>query len=216
MKNGLGSHDFGSKLWRYILSVDFGFEDDTAIVVGAFHPHDARCYIAESWKKPRMLTQELAETLIEWREKYHPFRIVGDCQNKTLVETLREQYRIPIEPADKLGKEAHIAAMNSDLRTGKLMVLEPANRALIAEWDALTWAEKPRLLGIFRENPSRDNHLADAALYFHHASQHYRARPAPEPDLHPMRTQAEKELREQLSAERDGTGPTIYDGLEQR
>lgn len=211
-KNGIESHDFSSSAWRHLIGVDFGFEDDTAIVVGAFHPHDEKCYIVDSWKKPHMLTQELAEVLGEWRKKYKPVRIIGDCQNKTLVETLREQYRLPIEPADKLGKEAHIAAMNSDFRTGKLLVVASRNQALIKEWDELTWSEKQRLIGVFHENPSKDNHLADACLYLHHASKHYRATPTPkiEKDYSPFRKQAEKELRES----QNGGGRTIYDSIE--
>ena len=215
LKNGIQSHDFASsKLWRYVISLDFGFEDDTALVVGAFHPHDPNCYIVDSFKRPQMLTEEVAQTIIQWRDKYKPTFIVGDCQNKTLVETLRVQYRIGIQPAQKLGKEAHIAAMNSDLRTGKLKVVEPNNRALITEWDELTWDEGKRLLGIFKENPSKDNHLADAALYLHHASKHFRSTPAPVADPHPMRTQAERELREQLANASAGLGPSIWDEIE--
>lgn len=212
IRNAIPAPDMTSKLWRYILSLDFGFEDDTALVVGAFHPHDSHCYIVGSWKKPKMLLQEVAEVILEWREKYRPILIVGDCQNKTLVETLRADYRIGIKPADKLGKEAHIAAMNSDFRTGKLQVVQANNRSLIKEWDELTWDERKRLLGLFTEAPSKDNHLADAALYMHHASKHIHARPAPVVDAHPMRTQAERELREQLSNEANGGG--IYSELE--
>jgi hypothetical protein len=215
LRNGIQAHDFSSKLWRYMLGMDFGFEDDTALVVGAFHPHDDRCFIVDSFKRPKMLVQEVADLLLGWRAKYSPFAIVGDCQNKVLVETLRAVYRLPIQPAQKLGKEAHIAAMNSDFRTGKLVVVEPNNRALIKEWDELTWSEKKRLVGIYQENPSKDNHLADAALYLHHASRHYRATPEPVKDEHPMRTQAERELRQQLDADAryNYTGTTVWDEI---
>jgi hypothetical protein len=207
-----------SRLWRYLVGFDFGFEDDTALVVAAFHPHDPVAYIVESWKKPKMVTQEIAEALISAREKYRPIRMVGDCQNKTLVETLREQYRIPLEPADKLGKEAHIATMNSDFRTSKLKVVEASNRALIKEWDELTWDEKARLLGIFKESPSKDNHLADAALYLHHASKHFRAVKPPKEDSResPFRKEAERQLQQQMNQQGDAMSNPAYLGLEGR
>jgi hypothetical protein len=189
--------------WKYILSTDYGYEDDTAMVVMAFYQHDPNCYIVDSFKKAKMLTQETAETLIQWRDKYKPVFIVGDAQNKTLIETLRIQYRIPIVAAKKLGKESHIAAMNSDFVMGKIKVIESHNRDLIKEWDELTWAEKQRLLGNYKENPGKDNHLADACLYGFFASKHYRATPEP-PPIKPedrFRLQAEKQLEEEIDSD---------------
>ena len=124
-------------------------------------------------------------------------------------------YRIPIVPAQKLGKADHIAAMNSDFRTGKFKVIEANNKALITEWDELVWAEKQRLLGVYKENPSKDNHLADAALYLHHFSKHYRATPEPIPDEHPLRTMAEKQLKQSLEQNyNDYEQTTIYDEMD--
>ena len=183
--------------WRYIFGMDFGYEDDTALVVGAFYIHDPNCYIVDTFKKPKMLTQEVAELINEWKAKYNPVFIVGDAQNKTLIETLREQYRIPIVPAKKLGKEAHIATMNSDFVMGKIKVIERNNMSLIKEWDELIWAEKKRMNGIYIENPTKDNHAADACLYLHHFSKHYRATPEPPIDPNPRRTRAENSLKEQ-------------------
>lgn len=200
--------------WKYIFAMDFGFEDDTALVVGAFSKHDFNCYIVDSFKKPKMLTQEIAEQIIQWKDKYRPIFIVGDCQNKTLIETLKIQYRIPIVPAQKLGKEAHIAAMNSDFITGKIKVIEANNRALIEEWNELTWSETHRVLGIYKENQSKDNHLADAALYLHHFSKHYRATPEPviteqEVRMQAAETRLKKQMQNQNAYERD-----IFDQME--
>lgn len=210
-RNGIKLQDLPSHKFKYIFGMDYGFEDDTSLVVGGFYEHDPCCYIIDSMKKPKMLTQEIAELIIEWKQKYNPIFIVGDCQNKTLIETLRMQYRIAIVPARKLGKEAHWAAMNSDFRTSKIKVVEANNRALIKEWNELNYNEKQRLLGNFKENPTNDNHLADAALYLHHASKHYRVTPAPPPDLHPMRTIAEKRLEDANNLQYNETSMDIYE-----
>jgi hypothetical protein len=197
------------KEWRFIIGMDFGFEDDTALVVGAFSKFDPTCYIVDSFKKPKMLTQEVAETIQLWRNKYNPIYIVGDAQNKTLVETLKVQYRIPIVPAEKRGKEAHIAAMNSDFIMSKIKVLDTNNKALIQEWNELVWSENKRILGIYVENPTKDNHLADACLYLHHFSKHYRAIPKPveDPTISPFRKQAEREMNHK-------TQHDIYDSMD--
>lgn len=187
------------KKWSFIFGMDYGFEDDTSLIVAGFNKHDKHCYIVESIKKPKMLTAEIAEMIIAWKELYKPIFIVGDCQNKTLIETLRIQYRIPIVAADKRGKEAHIAAVNSDFKNGIIRIIENNNRGLIKEWDELIWDEKKRLLGIYKENQSKDNHLADAFLYLHHASKHYRWTEEPTITQQESRMmEAEKRLKKQM------------------
>lgn len=202
------------KKWKYIFGMDYGYEDDTALVVGAFYSHDPHCYIVDSFKKPKMITQEIAELIKEWKELYNPVFIVGDAQNKTLIETLRMTYRIPIVPAKKLGKSDHIAAMNSDFRTGKIKVIEANNKALIAEWDELVWSEKQRLLGIFKENPTKDNHLADACLYLHHFSKHFRATPEPLPDPSPLRTLTERQFKQSREQTYEPEESSVYDYMD--
>lgn len=165
--------------WKYILGFDTGYEDDTAIVIGAYSYYDKCFYIVESFKKPKMLIDDIAELFFQFIEKYHPTYIVGDGTNKTLIETLRQKHGIPIQSAKKLGKEAHIAFMNSDFRKSKIKVIEDNNKALIKEWAELTSDENKRTLGIFKENPTKDNHLADACLYLHHFSKHFRATEEP-------------------------------------
>ena len=200
------------KEWKFIIGMDFGYEDDTALVVGAFSKYDPVCYIVDSFKRPKMITQEVAETILAWREKYNPVFIVGDAQNKTLIETLRMQYRIPIVPAKKLGKESHIAAMNSDFLTARIKVIERNNGPLIKEWNDLTWSETKRMLGLYKENPTKDNHLADAALYLHHFSKHYRAieRPKEDDSISPFRKIAEKQYQSSQSA----AHTSIYDQMD--
>jgi hypothetical protein len=212
MRNALDHHDFSNKHWRYLIGVDFGYEDDTAIVVGAYHPHDGRCYLLESFKKKHMLMDELAAEIDARRRQYSPEHIVVDGQNKQFVMSMGARFGIPMRFAQKLGKAEHVAAMNNDFRTSKLMVVRGANAALVEEWDALTWDEGARLRGVFKENASKDNHLADAALYLHHASKHYWTTPAPTEDPHPMRTQAERELRNQMSER--GDAAAFYNQLE--
>lgn len=200
--------------WKYIIGCDFGYEDANALVVGAFYQHDPNCYIVDSIKQNHLQLDEIANLIIQLKETYKPVFIVGDAQDKIVIETLRQKHRIPLVAANKLGKFAHTVSMNADFLMGKIKVIEANNRALIKEWDELVWAEKQRMLGVYKENPTKENHLADAALYLHHFSKHYRATPPPPIDEHPMRTHAEKQLQNRLDGITDNAGPTIYDLIE--
>ena len=184
--------------WKYIIGMDFGYEDDNAITVGAFSKHDPICYIVDSYKQNHMQIDEIAELMLQWRDKYKPIHIVGDAQDKIVIETLRQKHRIPILAAEKLGKFAHIANMNSDFAFGKIKIIAANNRALIKEWNELIWDEKQRVLGNFKENSSKANHLADSALYLHHFSKHFRATPEPiiSEQEHRMRMVEEKYKRQ--------------------
>jgi phage terminase large subunit len=204
--------DLADNRWRYIMGVDFGYEDDSAIVVGAYHPHDQRCVIVDSFKRKHLDIDPLADEIQDRRARWKPEYIVCDGQAKQVAETLRRRHQIPLHFADKLGKAEHIAAMNNDFRAGKLMVVRRGNEALVKEWDALTWDEKARMRGLFKESPTKDNHLADAALYMHHAAKHYWAKPEAAPDPHPMRTIAEARLRQQMAQRGDALG--FYGELE--
>lgn len=197
--------------WMYMVGFDFGFEDDTAFVVAAFSKHDNNFYIVETYKRPQMLTEEIALKLNELKNKYQPIYFVGDCQNKTLVQTLRIQYHLPLRAADKLGKEAHIAVMNSDFTTNKIKVIKQFNEPLLKEWATLVWNEKKRAIGEFEEKASKDNHAADAALYVHHFSKHYRAVPEPQKDERSaMMVETEKRIKHQLAANNNAYSTDEY------
>lgn len=165
--------------WNYIIGMDFGYEDDNALVVGAFYKHDPVCYIVDSFKKNHMQIDELADLIQKWKDKYKPIHIVGDAQNKIVIESLRQRYRIPIVAAKKLGKFSHTVDMNSDFKLARIQVIAANNAALIDEWSNCSWHQGKRAQGEFVETASNSNHLADAALYLHHFSKHYRATPEP-------------------------------------
>jgi hypothetical protein len=195
--------------WKYILGVDFGFNDANAIVVAAFSRYDQRCYIVESFKQNNLVMEQIADLIQIWKKKYKPIYIIGDAQNKIVVETLRNVYRIPIVAAKKLGKFAHIQALNSDFVTGKIRVIEEQNIDLIKEWADLTWIAKKRLEeGKYVELASKENHLCDAAIYMHHFSKHYRAEAEPVED-NSFAAQVEKQFKE------DNMKASMYDIYEE-
>lgn len=184
--------------WRYILSFDFGFTDETALNICAYSKYDNTMYVVETVYETGMIAEDVAMAIRRLRQKYHPVYMVGDCQSKQFVETLRVTYKLPLVAADKQGKVAHIAAMNSDFIMNKIKVIEELNAPVIKEWNELTWDERKRVEGIFKEKSEKSNHAVDSCLYNFVFSKHYDAKPEPPPDPRSsMRIAAEERVKRQ-------------------
>ena len=105
-----------------------------------------------------------------------------------------------------------IAAMNSDFKTKKIRILKERCGPLIEEWNTLVWDEKKRAKGEFKELASKNNHAADAALYVHHFSRHYRATPEPPPDgRNDMRKTTEARIERQKRQEAESNFADVED-----
>ncbi len=158
----------------YILSLDLGYYDATAFVIGAYNKkYNDNMYILESFKKPKLIITEVAEIIKDLKKKYNFMYHIVDAANTQAVEEMRQQHHLPLEAAEKLGKEAHIALLNSDFITNNVCILKDSNKDLIEELETLIWDQKALLIGKHKESASKDNHLCDALLYAHHASRHY-------------------------------------------
>lgn len=189
--------------WRYVMGIDLGYTDDTAIVVAAYSEFDPTLYIVHAQKRPKIIISQVAEWIQNLRKRFPVDTFIVDNAAKQSVEELRQRYSLPLEPAEKAGKADAIAMMNSDLITGRIRVLQPHCAPLTEEWSALVWDERaePRLL----EHPSCPNHCSDAALYAWRYATNYAAMPAPKraPPLHTEEALREQEDREDAEALRE-------------
>lgn len=158
----------------YILSIDLGYYDATAFVIGLYNKRfDSNLYIIESFKQTKLTISAVANFIKELKKKYNfTFHIV-DSANAQAVEEMRQIYSLPLIAADKLGKEAHIALANSDFTTGNVRILRQTNLDLVQELETLIWDQKQLLQGKHKENASKENHLCDSFLYCHHFSRHF-------------------------------------------
>lgn len=163
------------KKWIYIAGVDLGWEDATAIVVGAYCRTDKRFYIISSEKFNHTLPKDIAAKLIGIKGVYDLAYIVIDTGSggKMTAETLRQQYNLPIVQAEKQDREALISNFNSDLRAGLIKVIYDNNKGLIDEWATCVVDKKKKDDGIWAPSRSNEDHLADAARYAHHESKHH-------------------------------------------
>jgi len=183
-RNLIGNHPkFSTNDWTYVLGVDTGWEDDSAFVLSAYHPHDNFLYILKVFKKKKMTFEEVAAKIQEFMRDptYAPHKIVIDGANKQGVESMRLRSSIPFEYADKRDKVTFIELCNSDMTQGKIKILNTAeNRPLWEEMSSLVWVtDGDKIKYPKKEHPSLANHLCDAFLYAWRCGYHYASTNAP-------------------------------------
>lgn len=175
---------FASGDWQHFIGVDLGYEDASAFVVCAWHEYDKTLYIVDTYSRSKMDITDVAEKIRELKTKYGAYKVIIDGANKQAVEEIQRRHSIPLQAADKKGKEDFIEIMNSELIMGRVRVQEQLGAPLIEEWQNLVWKVKDgKVVHPKAENPACDNHLADAALYaWRYCYQYLSAAPIKKPD----------------------------------
>lgn len=156
---------------RYVhtLGLDLGFNDDTAITIGAYSEHDPNFYFVDAFKQKGLDITAVAGILERFKVKYRPVKWVVDGASKQAVQELVKRHGFPLIPADKKGKEDMIEIMNADFIMGRIKLL-PAAQPLADEYLNLIWDDKS---GRRREHPACPNHCADSGMYNWRMSYHY-------------------------------------------
>jgi len=150
--------------WRYVLGIDYGNVDATALAVWAFCVELGDvCYLVESQKWDNLIPDTAAKIVTEWSKRYPFSRIVGDVGGlgKGYAEEGRQRFALPIEPAQKQNKLGYIKLINGAYQSDKIKVVKATNADFIAEATDLPWKNELRL----EEMPGIANHLCDAHLY---------------------------------------------------
>jgi hypothetical protein len=161
--------------FNYSLTVDPGYEDDTAFVVTAFSSEDPCAYFVEAYKRKKMDITDIVEMIRAFEQRYKFVSYYIDGAAKQAVEEMINRHQIPFQATDKRGKFEVIQLMNADLTSGKVKIL-PAAEMIFEEAKVLSWIERGHKL---IENPKQPNHLCDAALYGWRMSLHYTYKPRP-------------------------------------
>jgi hypothetical protein len=196
---------------QYVLGVDLGWHDPTALVVLAYSPNGPNVYMLEAFSQPEMLLDAVAAQVRMYQDHYPGLRIVGDASRRQAFEELRRRYALPIAASERVDKESWIEVLNSDLHASKVKILPDAEK-LADEMIRLGWVYRPN--GKRLEDPRLRNDICDAALMAYRFAYHYRyVRPEPEVKFGTKEYYAreaeriEQQLVEQLDAE-TGYGDT--------
>jgi hypothetical protein len=171
--------EYDAATWRHFIGVDYGNSPDpTAWVVLAAHPHRNLVACVHSESQLRLTSDQICERTNALREQYAAKRIVGDSASggKTFIQDFNTRYALragfSMSPAEKHDKRGSIDMLNTELRTGRLLLLRQGAAGLIAEMQALMWDEDHEAF-----LPGLD-HEYDAARYSWRALRSYLARPA--------------------------------------
>lgn len=165
--------------WRLLMGLDFGYEDDCAIVLAGWSETRQELRHFYDFKSPHMTVDDFGEEILHTISLYgQPDVIVGDkgALGKMVVETLNQRHSLGIIPAEKKDKLDHIEFLNSDFAAGRIKIVFGSD--LDNELSGLQWAlDKDKTLlirtGKLREDPSCPNHLCDALLYLWRYAYHY-------------------------------------------
>ncbi len=154
--------------WQYIIGVDFGWHDATAIVVVAFSLRHHAAFVVDSWSQSHATPTVVAEKLKEFQEYYLPDKIVCDSGGlgRAIIEDFRYRYGLTLWQAEKTDKMAAIEMINGDFIDQRMFV-DGSQVDLIQQLLTLTWDDR------YKENQTQRNDLLDAMLYAHRASRHY-------------------------------------------
>ena len=156
----------------YLLGLDIGYNDRTALTILAYNvKYSNKVYVIETFSKSDMLVSAIAEKIKQLDNFYHFSYMVGDSSNLTVFETLKKDYGLNIQKANRQGKLSHQLVINADLQTQSIIFL-PGNEELIQQLQSLTWDPKFLEQGKFRELEGQPNDMADSLLYAHNFSRH--------------------------------------------
>ena len=109
--------------WSFVLSLDLGYEDNMALACLGWRKHDAHVYLVDEWSDNHVDITDSACKLHQFVETYHPQSMVIDqgALGKLVAVEMRRRHGLPLKPAEKSQKGAHIKLLNTELRKGMLL-----------------------------------------------------------------------------------------------
>ncbi len=108
--------------WKYILGMDFGFNDADSFSVLGWTDSSPDTYLIEEDVKDKQTYEQMVANFETLHKSYHFLKAKADPGGggKKLIESLRARYpTMPIEVADKTEKIANLKILNNALRTGR-------------------------------------------------------------------------------------------------
>lgn len=186
MGNDLGTYAFSVRAWSLM---------------------DPTLYEVASYKKRGLDYDDMIACIIRVRDVLGIGLIVADAGGggKQAVmgwsKKIVDRYGLPIIEAKKTNKHTAQDVYNNDIRKGlsKFRGTPEKPSPLLQELLTHRWLPMKSSTGALVEDPSTDNHCADADLYIHRESYHHRFREPPPPP--PKRGSPEALQREEAELE---------------
>lgn len=163
--------------WRYVMGVDIGFEDASAIVVLGYPPDKKECYLVYEHKFTHANISTLAGHVQNAHKRFNPYYSVMDAGalGKSIQSELNSRFSFYLDAAEKTRKAEFIAIANDEMLMGRVFIDPDSD--LSAEMRRLVWDETKFKKGVYKEQEGLDNHLCDAFLYAFRKAFHYLSQP---------------------------------------
>lgn len=147
-------------VWQFLLGIDFGYTDESAVAVIGYSTTHTRIYIMETWAKRYAHTDEIFAAILKFKTTYGAKRLIGDVngQGKIHQATILRDYKTFLEPAKKMEKLQYIEYMNSAFLRSALMV--QANDPVIDQFNTVAWDADRKHIGAHEKDDR-----AMAAMY---------------------------------------------------
>lgn len=191
--------------WRYVIGVDVGYVDSTALAVLAAHPLDDREVVVQSEQWREWLPEQLAHRLRELGREYPRAVVVMDTggMGKVHAEELRRKFGMAIIAAEKRDKASAVRIMRDDIRSRRLVCIAERNDVLLGQCAVIGWDEDKR-------NPVEGlpDDVVHAAYYAHRWQHHYGERSVEPVDMSPASIAAREAERLKTAALRRARGHT--------
>jgi hypothetical protein len=161
---------YNLELWRSVIGVDFGFNDETAFSVIGWERNNPKAYVIETFgvtgeqasKSGLGMVTYIGNILNDLKDKYKPVKIVGDPAgaSKILMDEFLFKHKVFMESAVKKDKAHYIEIMNDALVNQALVFHPTQTKELQREISKLVWNEERT-----REREGMKCDHFDATLY---------------------------------------------------
>lgn len=159
---------YDAATWIHTMGIDFGYSPDPcAWVVLASPPREKTTYVIHAEARLELSQDQAAEVTRALVDEYKPSQVVGDVNGagKGYVETYNKRYGARagayIQNAKKGEKLVQIDVVNTELRTGRLIICDGMSEELAGQMESLPWKDAHRQ----RAHPEYPDDMCDAARY---------------------------------------------------
>ncbi len=170
--------------WHLVMGLDLGYEDPTALVVGAWSETHPELRVIHAEKHQHLLVDDVIALIHSNIERFgYPESIAVDTGGsfaKSFAETLIQRYGLPVVAAKKTDKFDYIDLLNSDFAESRVKIVPGSvleDQLCSVQFD-LSLGTRKELAHInrLREDPACPNDVTDAFLYMWRECHHHFAR----------------------------------------
>lgn len=135
--------------WDWYLGGDYGNVDKTTLVLLARDDRQRLTVVAASYSIDNPIPSRVIAELSRLESDFAFVDEVFDPGGggKGVIEELNQLHGGRIRPADKTRKDIYIELLNSDLRAGRLQIVEPTNEELLEEASVFSYDNGRTLAG---------------------------------------------------------------------